>query len=303
MNLFFVKQLPQRLAQLVHPQAQPGVNRAKRQAQPLGDLAPGQAVPEHQLDHIALRDRQLSEAPAGSRHAAAPLQTRDRSPPGAGGYHRRSRGDILAAPAAQLIDRTIVGDREHPRGQAALAGLVTIKAAPAAHEDILRDLLSRAAILNDPQCHAEDQPPVAIIERGDAGSRLLAQQRHQLNIARRHCGSHFIHIHGSFVKTGSRDCANIVAWNADRADIVTWRQATDDEIVSDARICVVYMSRHPRLTPTTISIERQAGTALVSSQSAPLAATRSGWRSSRRGSTPTCSQASEQRASATCRPL
>jgi len=87
-----------------------------------------------------------------------------------------------------------------PCGQAALAGLVTIKIAPAAHEDILRDLLSRTAILNYPQCHAEDQPPVAIIERGDAGSRLLAQQRHQLNIARRHCGSHFIQIQGSFVK-------------------------------------------------------------------------------------------------------
>src|SRR5262249_33943377 len=283
---------------------------AKRQAQLLGNLAASQAAPEHQLDHIALSLRQLlkrlPDLAAQQRFVESGIDCRQRLEHVVGDF----AAGVLAAPAAQLVDRAVVCDREQPGGQTALAGLVAIEAAPAAHEHILRDLLSRAALLDYPQGHAEDQPPIAIVERGDAGDRLLAQLRHQIDIARRRRGSHFIHNHSSLGED-SRDRSTIVAWNRRQE---TRRQETGDNascLLSHiscltSRVYLLTSPHYPSpltsspphlvtltgLTPTTSSIERQAGTALVSSQSALLAATRSGCRSSRPGSTPTCSQAS-----------
>jgi hypothetical protein len=56
-----------------------------------------------------------------------------------------------------------MGDRQQPRHQAASLGLVAVDAAPAAHEDALRDLLGGAVILQDAQRHAVDQSSVSIV--------------------------------------------------------------------------------------------------------------------------------------------
>src|SRR6266540_4585033 len=103
------KQLAKEPTELIHTQAQAGAHGAERQAQLRGSFAARQPAPEDQLDHLALGLRQRRQ---GHADLAPQQRVVDRRLVGSEQVHV-IRGYLaplaLAAPAAQLVDRAVMG--------------------------------------------------------------------------------------------------------------------------------------------------------------------------------------------------
>ena len=197
------------------------LDRAERQAGVVGDLAHRQAAELRHPDHLAVLRREPLER---GRHLPAEHRLLQHLP-----ALRLGGGPVTRQPRAPCVGDRAARDLVQPHAHRRPLGVVARRVAPGAQEDLLHDLLGRAAVAEYVEREAVQLAAVPATQRAHRVARLVTAQALDENgvrggVALPRCG----HRIGIRALTGPSSSAVSAAASLDRASgRRTWQGSRD----------------------------------------------------------------------------